>query len=185
LYVCEDLKLVVTAKPGKEKVVENQVGDSIYLNDPDVRILHTRYSGVLLVYTKLNPWRAFWLVNTYPIHGASRIVPIECCSYSRIDEVLRCVRKLLDKPRGYEGKIGLEITVRGDYIDEKELKNVIYKVVEEKELEIVFKNAKYELKIEVIDNIVGASVMPWRMDRVSRRIREWVKRLGINNSILS
>lgn len=184
MYVCENLKLIVTTKPGKERIVENQVGDSIYLNDPDVKIVHTQYSGVLLIYTKLNPWRAFWLVNTYPIHGASRIVPVECCSYSRIDEIFKCIKKLLSKPREYEAKIGLEITLRGSLVNEKELKNIIYEVVEEKGLKIVFKNAKYELKIEVIDNIVGMSIIPWRMDRVSRRIKEWIKRLGINKSIL-
>ncbi len=182
MYVCEDLKLIVTTKPGKEKVVENQVGDSIYLNDPGIKIIHTRFSGVLLIYTKLNPWKAFWLVNTYPIHGASRIIPVECCSHSRISEVIECVKRLLSKGREYEGKIGVEITIRGNFINKNELKNSIYRVIRELGLKIVFKNVKYELKVEVIDNIVGVSVMPWRMDRVSRRIKEWIKRLGISNS---
>ncbi len=184
MYVCKDLKLIVTTKPGKENVVENQVGDSLYIDDPNVRIVHTRYPGLLLVYTRLSPWRAFWLVNTYPIHAASRIVPIECCGYN-IDSALKCIDELLSRPRKYGEKLGVEITVRGSIIDRGELRNKIYKLIEKKGLRVVYKGATYELKVEIVDNIIGVSIMPWRADRISRRIREWIKRLGINNFVSS
>ncbi len=183
LYSCENLKLIVTTKPGKERVVENQVGDSLYIMDPDVTIEHSRYPGVLLVYTSLDPWRAFWLVNAYPIHGASRIVVVECCVENEFDKLLQCIKSLLIK-RVDNRRIGLEIAIRGRFFDKKVIEKNLLKLLKEMGFEPSFKGIEYELKIEVVDNIIAASIMPWRSDRVSRRIKKVIHKLGINNEVI-
>ncbi len=183
LHSCKNLKLIVTTKPGKEEVVENQVGDSLYIEDINITIKRTKYSGVLLVYTSLSPWRAFWLVNTYPIHGASRIIVVECCTERELSKLLQCIKSLLMKHVNDKG-IGLEITIRGHLYNKKVIEANIFKLLKETEFELTFKGIEYELKIEVIDNIITASIMPWRSDRVSRRIKEIIRRLGISNEVI-
>ncbi len=183
LHSCKNLKLIVTTKPGKEEVVENQVGDSLYIEDMDVTVKHTKYSGVLLVYTNLSPWRAFWLVDTHPIHGASRIIVVECCTKSELNNLLQCIKSLLMK-RVNDKRIGLEIAIRGHLHNKKVIEESILKLLKEMGFELAFKGIEYELKIEVIDNIITASIMPCGSDRVSRRIREIIRRLGISNEVI-
>lgn len=175
MYECMNLKLIVTTKPGKERVVELQIGDSLYHYDPRVRIVYTRYRGVILVYSHLSPWQAFWKVMGYPIHGASRIVPVEVCVDTRIDLILDALSKLLDRKRVSEAV--LEVVVRGNLIDEHDLKDSLQQLLMAKNIKLRYK-ADHAVKVEVADNITGLALIPRGIDKVSRKIREILRRIG-------
>lgn len=180
MYECADLKLIVTTKPGKERVVELQVGDSIYHYDSGVRIVHTQYRGVILVYSRLSPWQAFWKVMSYPIHGVSRIIPVEVCVDTRIDTIVNALDKLLEK-KGV-GEVVLEVVVRGNLIDERELKDNLQRLLMAKNIKLRYR-ADYAVKVEVIDNITGLVLIPRGIDKVSRKIKEILRRMGCENMV--
>jgi len=178
VYTCNNLKLIVTTKPGKENVVELQVGDAIYFHDNDVRIVHTGYRGVLLVYTSLDPWQAFWKVMSNPIHGASRIVPVEICVQANTSLIVNSLLKLVENKKVRE--VSLEVTVRGKHVDEDELKNMLRGSLLQKKILIKHK-AKHSAKVEVIDNIAIIAIIPKDIDKISKRISLILKSIGLNN----
>lgn len=176
MYTCNNLKLIVTTKPGKENVVELQVGDAIYFYDNDVKIIHTGYRGVLLVYTSLDSWQAFWKVMSNPIHGASRIVPVEICVQANVSLIVNSLLKLVENKRVRE--VSLEITVRGKHVNEDELKKMLRTSLLQKKIIIRYK-AEYSAKVEVIDNIAIIALIPKDVDKVSKRINLMLKRLQL------
>lgn len=173
MCTCNNLKLIVTAKPGKEDVVELQVGDAIYFHDNNVKIKHTSYRGVLLVYTSLSSWSAFWKVMSYIIHGASRIVPVEECVQADEHSIISGLLKLIKNKKLHE--VSLEVTVRGKCVDEKRLRDVLREALLRERISVRYK-AEYSAKVEVIDNIAIIAVMPKDLDKISRRIKLMLKR---------
>jgi len=164
---------MVTTKPGKENVVELQVGDAIYFHDNDVRIVHTGYRGVLLVYTSLDSWQAFWKVMSNPIHGASRIVPVEICVQADTSLIVSSLLKLVENKKVRE--VSLEVSVRGKHVDEDELKKMLRTSLSQKKIIIRYR-AEYSAKVEVIDNIAIIALIPKDIDKISKRMSLMLRR---------
>ena len=172
---CQDLKLLVTTKPGKENVVELQIGDALFRIDNNLKIVKARYPGVLLVYTSIELWKAFWSLMTLIPHGATRIVPVEYC-IEEANKVPHAIKELINKKNVRE--VNVEIVVRGEYYSEDYLKNTVKSVL--KELNVIVKyKASHSLKIETVDNVVVLALIPKGLDKISHRIDYILKSMGV------
>ncbi len=174
---CQDLKLLVTTKPGKEDIVELQIGDALFRIDSNVRVVKVKYPGVLLVYTNAEPWRAFWNLMILIPHGATRIVPAEYC-LEEISEVPHTIEKLVSERNVHE--VNIEIVVRGKHYTESSLKSIAKSILSKLNVNIKYK-AAYSLKIETIDNIIVLALIPKGSDKVSRRINSILRSMGVQD----
>ncbi len=172
---CQGLKLLVTTKPGKEDTVELQIGDALFRIDSNVKIVKVKYPGVLLVYTNVELWKAFWSLMTLIPHGATRIVPVEYC-LEKISEAPSVIEKLVNEKKVRE--VNLEIVVRGKHYNENSLRGIVKSVLRKLNVSIKYK-ASHSLKIETIDNIIVLALIPKGFDKISHRISSILRSMGV------
>ena len=178
MLTCDNLVLVVTCKPGKEDIVELQLGDSIYPLDPNVKIVHTSFTGLLLVYSKIEPWKAFWLTMVNPIAGASRIVPVEKCIITTdLTTISREFEKFISEKVAKRSLrcVNLEVFIRGNVFGD-DVKKLLKDILYSNGISLKYK-AEYDLKVEIINSMVIFTLMPRRSDRISHRIRLMLSKL--------
>ncbi len=139
--------LIVTCKPGNEEWCENEIGNVLFPLDPDIRIEKTKYSALLIVYSKIDPVKAYRHVKNYEYGFVANIVPVYYIARS-FEELLSLI------PRLVEGlsRVKVRLKVRGTRGRSKEYWARIKKVLGEKG--VIHDPASDKcLFIEVIDEL--------------------------------
>jgi len=176
---CRDLKAIVTTLPGKEHLAIIEVGDAIFPHDPEVVIVRAPYPHVVLVYSKLNSWNIYGLIIANPPASVNRVVPVEECTNTDINKILNSAISLLRrKLRRSNVLVHVSCTCRGTSLSKSEVEKLIALKLKEDNLAIPvirFKDAEYELKVEVLGKITVLSLLPRGMDNVKRIIQEKIK----------
>ncbi len=138
--------LIVTCKAGNEEWCENEIGNILFPYDPDIKVVRTKYSGLLLVYSyKLDPNKAYRIAKSYEYGFVKNIIPVNY--YTRdMNELLSYIRSSISKVK----KIKLKVRVRGQRNLAKILWSKIIEVL--RQLGISHDpGAQYVLDVEVID----------------------------------
>ncbi len=153
------LILYATTEPWKLDRGEEEIGDVLYPLDPGL-VIERAYGTVLLVYSSLDPWRAFREVIKYPPAYVSRILPVEAHLRPSLEEAADVVRRLTEV-KGVKGPVELEVRVRGECLDEEKL----YERVADT-LPGVRRKAGRLLRVEFACPIGVAGIVYDRLDRV-------------------
>ncbi|MEO3992995.1 MAG: hypothetical protein QN229_01620 [Desulfurococcaceae archaeon TW002] len=81
---------VATVIYGKEEYAELEIGDALFLLDPEVKVCKTSYGGVLLVKTSLTEDVASKLLLTNPPSTLHRFLKVLfCCELTKLVECLK------------------------------------------------------------------------------------------------
>ncbi|ADI32334.1 hypothetical protein [Staphylothermus hellenicus] len=138
--------LIVTCKAGSEEWCEEEIGNVLFIHDPDVKVVRTRYPGLLLVYSNLDPYKAYVYALSSEYGFIKNIIPIHLhdkFSLENISKILEIV--------GVGERIKVKLRIRG----KRGLSKVLWKHIMDL---LKSKNAVHDprsnmcLYIEVIDN---------------------------------
>lgn len=103
--------LLVTCKAGNEEWCEEEIGNVIFIHDPEVVVERTKYPGLLIVYSNLDPSRAYRIALSSEYGFVKNIIPIQCSVDDINDEYLirKCVLSLVSPGE----TVKLKVRVRG------------------------------------------------------------------------
>ncbi len=100
--------LIITCRAGSEEWCLEEIGNTLFPYDPAIKVIKTRYPGLLLVYSSLEVDRAYriasgseygFIVNIIPIHYNGKLD----------DEFYKAFLNLVN----YGEKIKLKLRIRG------------------------------------------------------------------------
>ncbi len=104
--------LLVTCRAGNEDWCVEEIGNVLFPYDHMIRVEKTRYPGLIIVYSNLDPLKAYNYALPHEYGFVKKIIPIlYICSFS--DEIFEKVDKLV-KP-GERVKVKLRIRGRRGY----------------------------------------------------------------------
>ncbi len=101
--------LLITCRAGNEEWCTEEIGNTIFPYDPNVRIERTRYPGLLLVYSKLSPATAYSIAMRREYGFVTRIIPVMVYGETSDPSILN---KILDLVKDGE-RLKLRVRVRG------------------------------------------------------------------------
>lgn len=162
-------KLLITTSKGKEKQAIEEVVNILFEHDSEAYGAKTEFDGVVLVYTSLEPKQALNIIKKKPTSVIFKVVPIEACVKTSLENI---VRKALEIARNriFKGDTFVVDCIRrgrlvqSSVIVERTLGKAI---VEELGGIVSFKNPKYIVRVEVVGEITGISVL--KRDEILRR----------------
>jgi tRNA acetyltransferase TAN1 len=70
--------LLVTCKTNSDVLCEHEIGNVLFIRDPDVRVEKTIFTGVLLVYSNLDVNTAYRVASSREYGFVESIIPIQC-----------------------------------------------------------------------------------------------------------
>lgn len=103
--------LLVTCKAGNEEWCEEEIGNVIFIHDPRVVVEKTKYPGLLIVYSNLDPGRAYRIALSSEYGFVTNIIPIQCSVNDINDEdsIKKCILSLVSSGE----TVKLKVRVRG------------------------------------------------------------------------
>ena len=137
--------LIITCRAGSEDWCEEEIGNVLFPYDPEVRVVRTKYPGLLIVYSKLDPLRAYTISLSSEYGFVERIIPVQVYDKFNIDALDKILNIV-----GYGEKIKVKLRVRG----RRGLSMIIWKRIIEL---LKRKNSRHDpgsnicLYVEVID----------------------------------
>ncbi|WFO76081.1 hypothetical protein J4526_04390 [Desulfurococcaceae archaeon MEX13E-LK6-19] len=145
--------ILVTCKAGNEEWCEEEVGNVLYILDPEINIKRTKYKGVLIVETKIDVDKAYRMLISREYGFVKRVIPFHIVTRPDVNEITALVKELVEK-QGYKGPVRLQIVFRGI----RGLSNILWNKLK-RELAaigvIIDRNAKKCIYIESVDELVG------------------------------
>ncbi|MET1160184.1 MAG: hypothetical protein ABWW65_04420 [Thermoprotei archaeon] len=102
--------LIVTCRSGNENWCEEEVGNVLFPQDPEVRIVKTRFSGVLIVFSYLNPLDAYKTALSREYGFVEHIIPVFLSApLTELDDVIERIREIVNPGE----RVKLRVRVRG------------------------------------------------------------------------
>ena len=77
--------LIITCRAGSEDWCEEEIGNVLFPYDPEVRVVKTKYPGLLIVYSKLDPLRAYTISLSSEYGFVEKIIPVQIYDKFNID----------------------------------------------------------------------------------------------------
>jgi hypothetical protein len=149
--VRDETFLLVTVGHGKENQGALELGDALYHKDPKVRPLTTSFPGVLLLYTSLNPFRAYRLLISQILSYPHKIYPLTKNTYT--------IEKLLQK----NSEIEIRCEVRGNKEKCKKETAKIKKLAQKHRL-IIRPKSPIIIHIQGINETIGYTILPQKCE---------------------
>lgn len=152
-------KLLITSPHGKEERAIEEVFNILFPLDISVECEKTRYPGVVLVYTNLDSREATIKIKNYPTSYIFRVVPVDCCTYTSIEEILKAVQNLSLEKLGSNKRFYVDCIRRGRRIPSSTYveKVVGEYIVKNLNWKVDFQKPDYIIKIEVVDDLTCIS----------------------------
>lgn len=166
-------KLVVTARVGKEDSVKRELEDLFYKLDPSVRVEKTSYRDVILVFSTIDQERLFEEIMRRPPYTASRVIKIDTCTKSNIDDIVRTTIDICGKRlRRDIDRVRVECIKRGTHIESCRTVEIAVGIsIERMGIAMIdLKNPSRVIKIEIMGDKAYIGIMRPGTDRVHRNI---------------
>lgn len=163
------LKLVITTPAGKEDQAINEVIDILLSLDENVKVEKTKYPGVIVVYSSLNPHDLARILYTSPTSTIIRIVPCDICVKTSIKSIVKAVLNLTEKVFNSNIKFMVDCIRRGRKVESSldVEKYVGWEIVRKYGSKVSFSKPDYIVKIEVIDEITCIALL--KPDEIYRK----------------
>ncbi|MCE4614328.1 MAG: hypothetical protein F7B60_02185 [Desulfurococcales archaeon] len=141
--------LIIHHQAGKEYWAEQEVGDILFPYDINVSIERTPYRGVLLVYTKVDPSRAYRLVENEILTSIDKVIPVsDCYLLEEPDEIPKFIEKFVKAILNGDC-VNLLISLRGSL---KHLEKTVISIV--RKYLSTYRKCRSILYIESIDKLL-------------------------------
>lgn len=100
--------LIITCRAGNESWCAEEIGNTLFMYDPLIYVEKTRYPGVLIVYSRLEPDKAYKYALTREYGFVQKIIPVhKICSID--EDISKEIIELINRVE----KIRLRIRIRG------------------------------------------------------------------------
>ncbi|MCD6301359.1 MAG: hypothetical protein J7L82_04735 [Staphylothermus sp.] len=138
--------LIVTCRAGSEDWCEEEIGNVLFPHDPELKVVKTKYPGLLIVYSKLDPLKAYTISLSSEYGFVEKIIPVQIHDKFNIDALDKILNIV-----GYGEKLKVKLRVRG----RRGLSTIIWKKIMDL---LKRKNSKHDpssnicLYVEVIDD---------------------------------
>lgn len=85
---------LITCKVGSEELCAEEIGNVLYPYDNSVSIIKTKYRGLIIAYSKLNPSEAYMLLSKREYGFVKSIIPIQASLMFERDQLIYIVKKI-------------------------------------------------------------------------------------------
>ena len=68
--------LLVTCRAGNEDWCVEEIGNVLFEHDPEVEIVKTKYPGLIIVYSKIDPSRAYSIASSREYGFVVHVIPV-------------------------------------------------------------------------------------------------------------
>ncbi len=156
--------LIITCKPGGELKASLEIGDALFKYDTTVRVEpQGHHRGVVLVWSKLPPYKAYALLVSQVLSYPYRIVPLFPDPHQ--------LKPLVTKLREQIACVNIRCEARGalDKCNELTLKALTtlgLRMCRKK------REGKHTLHIEGADDIIGYSILPDNCDNYNKTLQD-------------
>ncbi|MEM4699494.1 MAG: THUMP domain-containing protein [Candidatus Nezhaarchaeales archaeon] len=166
--------VLVTTKPGKEGVVEEEIADCLYRLDPAVRIERAGFRGVLKVYTSIPSRVAAKAIKRCWISHIGRAVPVDVVM--RRPDLRAVVEAVIELAKGVSGSVAVRFVKRGGRLGStSQVEAEVGRALKERlGLGIELEDPDYEVRVEELEEEVLLSLLS-REDRAAQA-RPWPPR---------
>lgn len=171
--MAEPLRLVVTAKVGKEERARRELEDLLYRIDPGVRVIQTRYRDVLLVFSSIDSTRIFEEVRRTPPYSVARAVRIDKCCKPGVEDIVRACIELGRTMLSGKERLRVECVKRGSAIQSCRAVEITVGISMERAGLATAdpRNPSRVIKIEVIDDLACIGIIRPGEDKLHRHLR--------------
>lgn len=156
------MNLVVTCSRHLEEDASAEILKTLKdLGDAKARAEHSRFSGIVLVDTALDPFEVIGkirekiLEEPWSIRYCHRFIPIQEPTKATVDGIVSVVQRHLDKMSPSES-YRITIEKRGSEVSTKELIDLIAKTVPNK---VSLERYDWNILVEIFGDIAGVSIL--------------------------
>lgn len=100
--------LIVTCRAGNEVWCKEEIGNVLFRHDPNIEIVQTAYAGLLLVYSDLDPYKAYAYAISSEYGYVEKIIPVYIHDKFRFENIDRILELI-----GIREKIKVKLRIRG------------------------------------------------------------------------
>jgi len=147
--------LIVTCRTSSVALCEHEIGNVLFIKDPDVRVEKTAFTDVLLVYSNLDVNTAYRVASFREYGFVESIIPIHCTSTLPVDPLF--LRKCLAEITSPGTRVKLKVRARGVRKTSSEIYRLVVNIL--RELGIAVESSSSTcLFVEVIKSSVYVGV---------------------------
>gem|GEM_PF-663809 len=121
--------LIVTCRTSSVVLCEHEIGNVLFIRDPNVRIEKTAFTGVLLVYSNLDVNTAYRVASFREYGFVESIIPIHCTLILPLDPL--SLRECLAKITNPDTRIKLKVRARGVRKTSSEIYRLVVNILRE------------------------------------------------------
>lgn len=161
-------KLVITCPHGKEQRAIEEVMNILLPKDINAQCVQSKYPGVLLVYTKLEPKQAALILRGNPTSVIFKIVPCEVCVETSLNNIVDAAIELARKYDVTGKRFYVDCTRRGRRVESSLTveKYVGYALTRNLNCKVDMENPDFIVKVEIVDEIACIAIMkPYELTR--------------------
>ncbi|MEM2841768.1 MAG: THUMP domain-containing protein [Thermoproteota archaeon] len=149
--------LITHTSSGKTAAAE--ILDALLPLDADTHVILTRYEGVILVDTKIDPFQASSAIIRSLPSGIKKVVPLVAIVKASIPEIIDSTLKIMNSYKSNRS-FAIRATVRGSRLEKKDIEEMVGATIKDKlGIGVDLKTPEIIVFIEVIDDIAGVSVI--------------------------
>lgn len=150
--------LIITTLCGKEESAKLEILDCIFPRDYEAHFIEHRYSGILILESKLTSDELARLILNCPTAYVHKVIPVDAIVNSNMDLIIEKIKELA---KGGKGKIRVDCRRRGKRIQSShEVEVVVGRALKELGYTIDLKNPEYLIIINIIDEWAAISFGP-------------------------
>lgn len=156
------MNLIVTcSRHLEEEASEEILGILEDLGDPKGRATHSRFSGIVVVDTSLDPFGVISSIKTkildepWAMRYCHRFIPIQESTRTAVDEIVSSVQKHVDRI-GQGDSFRITIEKRGSEISTKEIIDSIANKIKNK---VSLEEYDWNVIVEILGDIAGVSIL--------------------------
>jgi len=155
------LKLVVTTPVSKEEQAINEIIDILLALDENIKVEKTKYPGVILVYSSLNPHELARILYTTPTSTIIRIVPCDICVKTSLENIIKAAVTLANGIFSKETKFMVDCIRRGRKVKSSvEVEQYTgWEIIKRYGSKVSLRNPDYIIKVEIVDEIACVSLL--------------------------
>ena len=156
------MNLIVTCSRRLEEEASDEISKNLMmLGDDSAKTEHSRFSGIVMVDTSLDPFQVTNEIRTkildepWSVRYCHRFIPIQESTKSTLDNIVKAVEKHMNRMQPNDS-YRITIEKRGSELSTKELIDVIAETVQNKES---LEEYDWNIIVEILGDIAGISIL--------------------------
>lgn len=156
------MNLIVTCSRHLEEEATDEILKTLAtFGDSDAKAGHSRFSGIVIVDTSLDPFQVINKIKTkildepWSIRYCHRFIPIQESTKSTLDNIVTSVQKYTDKMQP-DDSYRITIEKRGSDLSTKEIIDSVAEIIKNK---VSLEEYDWNVIVEILGDIAGISIL--------------------------